>query len=348
MSDKKMSLWRIYGISWTITFLLFAFVGFKAGLAALLLVIILAGIEVTFSFDNAVVNAKILERMSPFWQKMFLTVGILIAVFGVRVFLPIFIVAATAGLSFGQVTDLALNHPTEYGERLEVAHPIITSFGGIFLLMIFLDFMFEERKIKWLRRVEDVFIRVGKFQRISVIIGLLTIITATYELAHTEDQFKVMSAGVIGLVVYLAINALDSMFSYDKMEAKNKKSKGAVGAVAKAGFASFLYLELIDASFSLDGVIGAFAITNSVLLIAVGLGIGAIYVRSITVHMLHHGMLGKYIYMEHGAHYAIGILATLMLASLKYDIPEAVSGLAGVAVIVASLVHSRHEAKART
>lgn len=344
MSDKKIPLWRIYGISWTITALLFAFVGIKAGLAALLVVIILAGIEVTFSFDNAVVNAKILQRMSPFWQRMFLTVGILIAVFGVRVFLPIFIVAATASIGVREVTDLALNHPAEYSEKLEVAHPMITAFGGIFLLMIFLDFMFMERKIKWLKRIEDLFIRVGKFQRISVVIGVAAILTATYGLAHEGDRMNVLSAGTIGLMVYLAINALDAMFSYEKLDGSHGPSPIAVAA--KGGFASFLYLELIDASFSLDGVIGAFAITDSILLIAVGLGIGAIYVRSLTVHMLRNGMLHKYVYMEHGAHYAIGILAALMLASLKFHIPEVISGLAGVTVIVAALIHSHREAKA--
>lgn len=339
--NKHQPIWRIYGISWLITVLLFGFVGFKAGLTALILVVILAGIEITFSFDNAVINAKILERMSPFWQRMFMTVGIFVAVFVVRVFLPIVIVALSAGLGFGTVTDLALNHPSEYAEKLETAHPIITSFGAVFLLMIFLDFVFEERKIKWLTGLENFFVQIGKIERVSVVIALTTLVTAAITLVHKEERTGVLLAGSIGLLSYLLINAIDTMFSFEKVG----KSVGTGTNMVKAGLVGFLYLELIDASFSLDGVIGAFAITNDVLLIAVGLGVGAIYVRSMTVHMLRRGVLAKYAYMEHGAHYAIGILAVLMLASLKFDIPEAVSGLSGVAVITASLIHSHADSR---
>ncbi len=116
-------------------------------------------------------------------------------------------------------------------------------------------------------------------------------------------------------------------------------SKGT-NATFKAGLVGFIYLEVIDASFSLDGVIGAFAITNQILLIAIGLGIGALYVRTITVHMLHRGVLTSLRFIEHGAHYAIGVLSIIMITSLKFEVPEVITGLAGLSIIITSVVFS--------
>jgi uncharacterized protein len=110
------------------------------GPAALLPLLILMIIEVTFSFDNAVINAKILKKLSPFWQQLFLSVGIIVAIFGMRLVFPILIVSLTAGLGWKDVIDLALNHPQAYAEKLHHAHPSITAFGGAFLLMLCLQF----------------------------------------------------------------------------------------------------------------------------------------------------------------------------------------------------------------
>lgn len=340
MSDKKPSLLKIYALSSIISIGLFAFVGFKAGLSALLLVLVLAALEITFSVDNAVINTRILQRMSPAWQQAFLTVGIFIAVFLVRVILPLYIVVLASGLSINTVTDLALNHPDDYGHRLEEAHPVIASFGGVFLLMIFLDFFLERRKTKWLVKIETVLERAGKLESLSVIITL-GVILAMANIVGGDKQ-TIITSGAIGLLSYLAINSLDTLLE------KTRKS-GGVKAVAKSGFKAgligFLYLNMVDASFSLDGVIGAFAITNQILLIAVGLGIGALYVRVLTLHMLRHGVLEQYKYMEHGAHYAIGILAFIMLLSLKFEISEFVAGLAGVAFIATAVLQSYMESK---
>lgn len=338
MKQSRAPLWRIYGISWLITIILFGFVGLKAGLSGLLVVIILSAIEITFSFDNAVVNAKILQKMTPFWQRMFMTVGIIIAVFGVRILLPLMIVAMTARLGFTHVVDLALNHPVEYAHHLENAHHLITAFGAAFLLMLFLDFILEPQHVMWLRKIETFFIRIGKLQRVSLLITLLVIAEASLWLAPEGKELEVLLAGLTGLVAYIVINTIDALFAYDKPHAKVTASNAL-----KAGLASFFYLEMIDASFSLDGVIGAFAITDNILFIAIGLGVGAIYVRSLTVHMLRRGILGKYIYLEHGAHYAVGVLALVMLASLKVQIPDAVAGVSGMVVIIASILHSHRQ-----
>jgi hypothetical protein len=108
-----------------------------------------------------------------------------------------------------------------------------------------------------------------------------------------------------------------------------------------------MYLQLLDASFSFDGVLGAFAITNKVLLIVLGLSVGAFWVRSLTVYMVRKGTLARYKYIEHGAHYAILVLAVALLASLFFEVPDAVTGVSGLGVIVASFISSREALHAK-
>ena len=336
MPEKKHSLFRIYGFAFAVTALLLIFVGFKEGLAAFVTVLILAALEVTFSFDNAIVNARILQSMSRRWQTIFMTLGIFIAVFVVRVLLPIFIVSLTSHTGFTHVVDLALHNPAEYSEHLDVAHPMIATFGGIFLLMLFLDFVFENRKIKWLKKIETILAQVGKIENMSVVLAITALLGVAFLFVTPEEQFSVIVSGLVGLGVYLLISALDSLGGGDGND---------VEKIVKSGIVGFLYLELIDASFSLDGVIGAFALTKNIILIAAGLGIGALFVRSMTVHLLRRGVLAKYRYLEHGAHYAIGILALLMLLSVKLEVPEFITGGTGILVIGLALIHSYREAK---
>ena len=334
MTQAKSSLLHIYGFALVLSAILLLLVGLKEGTSAFLTVLILAGLEVTFSFDNAIVNARILQGMSRVWQTIFMTVGIFIAVFVVRVLLPILIVSLSSSTGFGHILWLALHDPTAYSEKLSLAQPLISTFGGIFLLMIFLDFMFEHRKVRWLRGIEAALARVGKIENASVTLSLIALFIATYGFAASSRRFQVLIAGLIGLGIYLIVNALDSA---------GEPESGTKNTVVRAGFVGFLYLELIDASFSLDGVVGAFALTKNILLIAVGLGIGALFVRSMTVHLMRRGVLARYRYLEHGAHYAIGILALIMLLSIKYQVPEFITGGAGLVVIAAALYQSHKE-----
>jgi hypothetical protein len=335
--SKKPSVLRIYALSTAVSVALLILAGFKEGLAGLFLVLALAALEVSLSFDNAVVNAKILKRMSNAWRKAFLTIGIFIAVFGVRIILPIFLVSIAIGTGFGSVVDLALNHPEEYGHQLEKAHPMIAAFGGVFLLMIFLDYFFAPREVKWFKPLENIFEKIGTAKNITPILGGTAILAAS-RLVHHEDKQTVLTAGLVGLLLYMVIHSIDNLMQRSGVE-RNMQTASAAAAF-KAGLIGFIYLEVIDASFSLDGVIGAFAITNKILLIAIGLGIGALYVRTITVHMLERGVLDEYRYIEHGAHYAIGILAVIMLVSLKHSVPEVITGLAGLSVIILSVIMS--------
>lgn len=337
------SMFRIYFFTWLTTLVLYGVILVTMGPAALLPLTALVIIEVVFSFDNAVVNAKVLEKMSPMWQKIFMTVGIAVAVIGMRAVFPVVLVSLTAHLGFGEVIDLALNHPHVYAEHLETAHPQLAAFGGTFLFMIFLNFILEDKDIVWLRRLERPLIKVGKLDTVSVIVALFTLLTVA-SLWGGDHKEAVLFAGLLGLVVYLLVNAFDSVFENDEEDESSNGSQLAKNA-AKAGFFSFLYLEMLDASFSFDGVVGAFALTDKVLLITAGLGIGAVHVRSLTVHVIRHQTLTKYRFLEHGAHWAIGALALCVLLSLRFEIPEWVTGSLSVGFITAAFISSRRHTK---
>ncbi|MGD8374346.1 MAG: DUF475 domain-containing protein [Candidatus Woesebacteria bacterium] len=328
LGDKN-SIIRIYAFSLIATVAALTYVGFGLGMTALFSVLVLCALEITFSFDNAVVNAKILGRMSAFWREMFMTVGIIIAVFGMRLVLPLVLVAVTANLDIVAVANLALANPVEYAEKLQEAHPIIASFGGMFLLMIFLEFMLDTgRDVHWVKAIERPLIKIGQLNQVPVLLSLIVLLVVANALGGIH-QLVVMYAGVAGIVTFMAVNALAIFFE----KQYSKKQVGSSKKNASAGLFSFLYLEILDASFSFDGVVGAFAITNSVILIAIGLGVGAVWVRSMTVHMVRKNTLSKFRYLEHGAHYAIGILAAVLLVGIAHEIPEIITGTVGIAII---------------
>lgn len=331
------------------------------------MVAILSVLEISLSFDNAVINAGILKKMSAFWQKIFLTVGVLIAVFGMRLVFPVVIVAVTANLGPIEAIDLSFNDPDRYKELVTDAHPAIAAFGGMFLLMIFLDFIFEDRDIQWLRWIERPLAKLGKVDMLSVCIALIVLLISAMTFAtqahqhgggHADKAETVMLAGIAGLITYLVVGGLSGFFE-NKLEEEEEREHEAeeeakrtgkkISAVAlsgKAAFFMFLYLEVLDASFSFDGVIGAFAITNEIVLMALGLGIGAMYVRSLTVYLVRQGTLDDYVYLEHGAHYAIGALAIILLVTIQYEIHELITGSVGVILIAWSFWSSVRRNKA--
>ncbi len=310
------------------------------GVRALAVALILIAVEIAFSFDNAIINAKILGRMSPFWQRMFLTVGALVAVFGMRVVFPVVIVALTADLSWGAVLNLALHHPQEYARHLEEAHPAISAFGGAFLLVLALDFFSDnDHQVMWLTRLERPLHKLAQNWAPPVI--TLGVVGMVAFLPWNHDRRQTVVAGILGVVVYSLLHGITEVMG--RLESRRAKLATYTGMAA---FVSFLYLEVLDASFSFDGVIGAFAVTNKVVLIAAGLGVGAIWVRSLTIFMVRRGTLGTYRYIEHGAHYTIAVLACLMFVSIMYDVPEVIVGLTGVGIITSSVVASRQAALA--
>jgi hypothetical protein len=324
-------------------------------------VAILSILEISLSFDNAVVNAGILKKMNAFWQRIFLTIGVLIAVFGMRLVFPVVIVAISAKIGPIEAVDLALNNKDHYQELVTDAHPAIAAFGGMFLLMIFLDFIFEDRDIKWLAWLERPLAKLGKVDMLSVCIALVVLLITAFTFAthahqhggtHVDKAQTVLISGIAGLITYMIVGGLSGYFE-DKLEEEEEreheeeeqaerqgKPKSAVLMAGKAAFFMFLYLEVLDASFSFDGVIGAFAITNDIVLMALGLGVGAMYVRSLTVYLVRQGTLDDYVYLEHGAHYAIGALAVILMVTIQYEIHELITGLVGVLLIGWSFLSS--------
>ncbi|MEN9491233.1 MAG: hypothetical protein RJA63_1682 [Pseudomonadota bacterium] len=307
---------------------------------ALWLVLVLAVLEVSLSFDNAVVNAGVLKDMSDFWRKAFLTIGILVAVFGMRLVFPVIIVSFSTELSSMEAMQLALNNPDQYSKVLTDAYPVISAFGGIFLLLVFLNFLLDaDKETHWLGAFEERLTKIAKFDEISVFIALAVVFSARFWVPEHE-QNRVFVAGIAGVLLYLAVDFVGSLFESEE------QGDAAVKVVMRSGFASFLYLEVLDASFSFDGVIGAFAITKDVVIIMLGLAIGAMFVRSMTVYLVNRGTLNEYIYLEHGAHYAIGALAVIMLLGTVVHTSEVITGLIGVAFIVAAVWSSlRHQKK---
>jgi hypothetical protein len=293
---------------------------------------ILAVMEVSLSFDNAVVNASVLKTWDPFWKKLFLGVGIIIAVFGMRLLFPLVIVAVAADLGLVDVWNMALQNPKEYSMHLTSHHAEVAAFGGMFLLLVFLNFLFDdEKEHHWLGHFEEKLASLGKVSSASVMIAIGALMASLGLVAEAQKMVVLMS-GLWGILVYVGVDVLSNMLE------KSEEGGGDVGALVKrGGIGAFLYLEVLDASFSFDGVIGAFAITNDVVIIMLGLAIGAMFVRSLTVYLVEKGTLDEFVYLEHGAHYAIGILALIMLASMKYHVPEMVTGLAGVAFIGAAV-----------
>ncbi|MBA4189828.1 MAG: hypothetical protein C0467_17740 [Planctomycetaceae bacterium] len=323
---------------------LFAVAGLAAafawgGPAALLIAALLSIMEVSLSFDNAVVNATVLRRMDPVWQRRFLTWGILIAVFGMRLIFPVVIVAVAAGLGLLEVAMMAVNDPVAYGEHLKAAHIGIAAFGGMFLLMVFLHFVCDEGKdVHWIYAIERRLVKAGRLEAVEVAVALLVLLVAQTFLPDA-DRLTAMVAGVAGVACFVAVKGFAGLAG----------EADAAGIAARSGAAGFIYLEVLDASFSLDGVIGAFAMTTDIVIIMIGLAIGAMFVRTLTVHLVRKGTLDEFVFLEHGAHWGIGALGIIMLVGMRVHVPEMVTGLVGVSLIglslFSSIMHRRKRAE---
>jgi len=329
---------RYFGFSSLITVaaVLIAFITLGSGAALATLVLI--AIEIAFSFDNAVINAKVLERLPRIWQHVFLTAGIVVAIFGMRLVFPILVVMMTAHLPWSQVINEALRQPDVYSSHLAAAQNTIAAFGGGFLLTLALYFMFDDaREVLWIDRLERPLQRIGGSIWLPPLVAAIIVGLAAH---FAVDQGGSLRAGLIGVAGYAAIKLF--VDGLGKLEPSGQRVY-----IGWAAALAFIYLELLDASFSFDSVLGAFAITNKVLLIALGLGVGAVWVRSLTVFMVRRGTLKVYRYLEHGAHYAILVLAAALLGSLFMYVPDAVTGIVGLGFIVASFMASVQYLRAR-
>lgn len=300
-------------------------------LQMLWIIVVLSILEISLSFDNAVVNASVLKDMDRVWQKRFLTWGIAFAVFGMRIVFPLAIVAIAAGIGPVETVRLSLNDPLEYERLVSSAHVGIAGFGGAFLAMVGLKFFFDgEKDVHWIGAVERF---LGRFSALPAAeIGLLLLaIWGISVLLPEAEALTFVVAGILGIVTFIAVEGVSTM-----LELHEEKQRLA-GAVVRSGLGGFLYLNILDASFSFDGVIGAFALSNNMIVIALGLSIGAMFVRSMTIHLVEKGTLAQYRYLEHGAFWAIIVLGAIMLLSARWHIPETITGLLGAVLIGLSL-----------
>jgi len=301
---------------------------FSGMLSIFFIVAVLAVLEISLSFDNAIVNANKLKDMRPEWQRRFLTWGIVIAVFGMRIVFPLLIVVIAANVGPWQAMVLAANHPEEYAAIMHDAHLPIAAFGGTFLMMVGLSYFFDvEKDVHWVRWLEETVSRSATIRGIEIGIVLVVMLAFSKFLPPQESVLFVSSA-IYGLLTFLL-----GEIPGDRRD----KSSAALSCAAKGGLGAFLYLEVLDASFSFDGVIGAFALSSNLFVIAIGLGIGAMYVRSMTIMLVERGTLQQYRYLEHGAFDAILILSVIMYVQTIAPIPEVITGLGGAALIGLSL-----------
>ena len=299
------------------------------GPKAVVTVLFLTALETSLSFDNAVVNAGILNGWNEVWRRRFLVWGILVAVFGMRLIFPLAIVGVVGELSPLHAIQLALYRPDEYSRIMASAHHQIAAFGGTFLIMVFFSFFVAKHKTEhWFRFIEKPLTQLGKMEAIEAALALLLLMAAAM-LIPVEKRGEFIQAGVWGLVTFILTKGIAALLGGNEEKAAQH--------VVRQGIGGFLYLELIDASFSFDGVIGAFAMTNNLFIIALGLGAGAMFVRSFTLLLVDNRTLVHYRYLEHGAFWAIGALAVMMLAGVGFHIPEAVTGLLGAVLIIAAL-----------
>lgn len=343
------TLWRYYRFSLIFTLIclgLAVWYGLSstgsllASAGVVWIVVVLAVLEISLSFDNAVVNASVLKEMDEVWQSRFLTWGIAFAVFGMRIVFPLAIVAVAASLGPIETLKLSLNDPQRYKELVSAAHTGIAGFGGAFLAMVGLKFFFDSDKtIHWIAVIERQVAKFAGLPAAEIGIVLLVVWGVSTRLEDSE-ALTFLVAAIFGLIGFIAVEGISTL-----LERKEQAARAA-GAIVRSGLGGFLYLNILDASFSFDGVIGAFALSNNMIIIALGLSIGAMFVRSMTIHLVRKGTLTQYLYLEHGAFWAITVLGAIMLLSAKIAIPETVTGLIGAVLIALSFWWSlRHNRK---
>lgn len=300
-------------------------------LNAFFITAVLAVLEVSLSFDNAVVNATVLRKMTPLWRHRFLTWGIIIAVFGMRLVFPLAIVSIVAHISPWEALVVAATRPQEYAKMMISAHLEVAAFGGSFLLLVGLKYFYDENKDShWISFIEKPLSKLGKVEAIEVALTL-GFLVVLMKFLPSDEQARFIVAGLLGVITYVVVDGIGSWLELSGEE-KNDVNRASAGM--------FLYLEVLDASFSFDGVIGAFAITQNLFIIMVGLSIGAFFVRSLTIYFVEKDTLNHFAYLEHGAFYAILSLALMMLADPFFHIPEWITGLCGAVIIGLAVLSS--------
>ena len=307
------------------------------GRQALFITVMLSILEVSLSFDNAIINAKEIEKMNKVWRRRFLTRWMVIAVFGMRIIFPLAIVSIIWDVSMRQALQIALQDPEQYKTIIESSHIPLAAFGWSFLFMVFLWFFLDETKeIHWIWSIEKSLAKRWKLESIEVIFALLALRGVTkLPTFPTSETATFLVAGIMWLITFLIISAISTLLQ--EQEKSNKSSK-----LLAWWFGTFMYLEILDASFSFDGVIWAFALTKNIIIIALWLWIGAMFVRSLTLMLVEKKTLSHFKYLEHWAFWAIWLLASVMFLSAAFHIPEVFTGVGSWVLILIAFLHSKY------
>lgn len=338
-------MWHFFRGSAIVTVIGLVLSWMVAGWAGLWVAFNLALLETSLSFDNAVVNAATLKDWDENWRRRYLVWGMLIAVFGMRILFPLVIVGVishawplpgpgalldwlqSGAWTSTDVLSLAMFNPDQYAATLQSAHIEVTTFGGTFLLLVFWSFFLDyEKDSHWIGLIEKPLAKLGKLDMASVVLTMLILLGLAASMP-ADEGYRLLVAGLWGIIVYSIVDGLSAIM-------------GDENTTAKVGWSGFIYVEMRDASFSFDGVLGAFALTKNIFLIAIGLGIGAMFVRSFTLLLVSRGTLATLRYLEHGAFWAIGALAGIMLLAAKMHIPEVVTGGLAALLIILAAFHS--------
>jgi len=296
-------------------------------------VLIVAGLvlfETISSIDNAIINAEVLSTMGEWARRWFLTWGLLFAVVIVRFMLPWLIV--WIGMPelgpIGALTATFSSNPLVIAS-IEAFAPILLIGGGTFLIFLFLHWLFLEQKHYGLRGECYIASKgVWFFAIVSILLALIV------WFALQRDPMMAFSA-VIGSTAFFIVHG----FRQNAEEQERKMMGGNISDISK-----LFYLEVIDATFSIDGVVGAFAFTLSVPLILIGTGIGALVVREMTIRNVER--IKRYVFLKNGAMYSIMVLGTIMiLDSFGVHIPPWLSPIATFGIVGFFLVKSIRNSK---
>ncbi len=302
-------------------------------LSAIFTVVGLSLFEAVSSVDNAIINAEVLHTMGARARRWFLTWGMFIAVFMVRGLLPFLIIwAFNTSLSPMQVLSAAWSSDPLVMESIEKSAPILLVAGGVFLLFLFLHWLFLEDKKLGLPRTERFFMKQGVwfYATVSVLLAIIS--------WYALQESSLMGFGaVVGSSLFFITHGFKQ-----NAEEQEKKLLGS----AQSDLSKLFFLEIIDTTFSIDGVLGAFAFTLSVPLILLGNGLGALLVRELTIRNIEN--IKKYVYLKNGAMYSIPVLGVIMIMhSFGFHIPEYLSPLATFLIIGFFFWKSKMELTAR-
>jgi hypothetical protein len=311
---------------------------FTGDLAAVAAAVSLIFLELGLSMDNAVVQADKVKSMNPFWKTVFFWVGIPVAVVGMRFAFPLGLVSSIEGISFLDAYHLAVQSPDKFAASLLSAHATIASFGGCFLLLTAIQFYGgDEREYTWIPGVEHILSSIYVVRGLEFV-AVLAAILISYQDSH---ELSVVFGGLAGCILFVVMSALKQAMEH--LDSSLGNATNALLKVLQGGLAGFIYLELLDSAFSVDSVLGALAVSHNVWVVAIGLGVGAMFVRQLTLWMVETGATAEFKYLPNGAFFSILCLALYSFVSINpaYELPDWAVALTSVGFIVASLITSK-------